>query len=135
MSWIASGREMDLGTPGELMTDSIWAAKKKGKTEVMTLLERFKENPEETRYMTRVELGHHDELAAEVFALVVFVSDGLLRTRKRSPTTPTVRFFTATQRLPLELQMVLCSRLMGLSKEIINRKDVEMAFKSLAKKL
>ena len=40
--WIASGREMDLGKPGEWTTDAIGRAKKNGKTEMATLLERFK---------------------------------------------------------------------------------------------
>ena len=40
--WIASGREMDLWTPGDSMTDVIGGAKKGGQTEVMTLLGRFK---------------------------------------------------------------------------------------------
>jgi len=38
---------------GEEGTDAIWEAKKRGKTEVATLLERFKENPEETRNEVR----------------------------------------------------------------------------------
>ena len=130
--WIASGREMDLGTPEELYKDDeIWVAMTKG----MALLERFKENPEETRYTTRVELGYLDELAAEVFALVVFVSDGLLRIRDQNTSVPTVRFFAIATQLPLELQMVLCHRLLGLGKEIIPGKDSEAAFKSLAKRL
>jgi len=37
--WIASGREMDLGKPGDIKTDAIRAAKKRGETEVVTLLE------------------------------------------------------------------------------------------------
>jgi len=62
--WIASGREMDLGTPGDIhYTDAIGTAMKEGETEVVTLLERFKENPEETRYQMRVERGFFDELA------------------------------------------------------------------------
>ena len=45
--WIASGREMDLGKPGDVdKTDAIGGAKESNKTEVVTLLERFKENPE-----------------------------------------------------------------------------------------
>ena len=76
--WIASGREIDLGKPGDVdKTDAIGGAKKRGKTEVVTLLERFKENPEKTRHAMRVELGLLDELAAEMFAILVFVSDGL----------------------------------------------------------
>ena len=42
-SWIGSGREMDLGKPGDVdKTDAIGAAKNRGKMEVVTLLERFK---------------------------------------------------------------------------------------------
>jgi len=74
--WIASERDMDLGTPGDYYTDAIGEAKRKGKAEIATLLERFKLNPEETRHAMRLELDCYDELAAEMFALVVFVSDG-----------------------------------------------------------
>jgi len=56
--WIASGREMDLGAPGDVdKTDAIEAAKKKGKTEVVTLLERFKSDASRTRDEVRKELG------------------------------------------------------------------------------
>ena len=55
--WIASGREIDLGTPGDVdKTDAIGAARKNGETEVATLLERFKENPGETRHQVRLEI-------------------------------------------------------------------------------
>jgi len=38
--WIASGREIDLGKPGDVsMSDAIGGAKENGKTEVVTLLE------------------------------------------------------------------------------------------------
>ena len=134
--WIASGREMDLGKPGDVdNTDAIGGAKKNGWTEVASLLERFKENPEETRHMVRVELGWYDDLAAEMFALVVFVSDGLLQVDNPVDTTPAARFFRISTQLPLELQMVLCYRVVGLSKEIISGNDSEAAFKSLAKRI
>ena len=131
--WIASGREMDLGTPGDFDTDAIIVAKNHGKTEVVTLLERFKENPE-TRHAVRVELGCLDELAAEVFALVVFVSDGLLQVKDTKITTPAARFFSIATQLPLELQVVLCYRVVGSDREIIPGNDSEVAFKSLARK-
>jgi len=104
--WIASGGEMDLGEPGHEKTDAILGAKDNDKTEVATLLERFKENPGLTRHAMRVKLGLLDELAAEVFALVVFVSDGLLQIKDPTTTTPAARFFNIAKRLPLELQMV-----------------------------
>jgi len=133
--WIASGREMDLGRPGDVdYTDAIGVAKERGKTEVVALLERFKENPVETRHAMRVELGWYDEAAAEMFALVVFVSDGLLQVKDTTP-SPAARFFSIASQLPLELQMVLCHRLMGSAKEIIPGQDSEVAFKNLAMSL
>jgi len=77
-------------------------------TEIATVLERFKENPMETRHVVRVKLGLLDDMAAEMFALVVFVSDGLLQVN--DTTTPAARFFSIAAQLPLELQMVLCFR-------------------------
>ena len=55
--WIASGREMDLGKPGDSKTDVIGVAKERGKAEVMTLLERFKSDAAKTRSEVRKELG------------------------------------------------------------------------------
>jgi len=81
--WNASGREMDLGRRGDVYTtDAIGVAEEEGNTEVVALLERFKENPLETRHAMRLKLGLLDDLAAEMFALVVFVSDGLLQSKK-----------------------------------------------------
>jgi len=81
-----------------------------------------------------VELGCLDELAAEVFALVVFVSDGLLQVKDTKITTPAARFFSIATQLPLELQVVLCYRVVGSDREIIPGNDSEVAFKSLARK-
>jgi len=56
--WIASGREIDFGKPGEIYaTDAIGAAKKNGKKEVVSLLERFKSDAAKTRSEVRKELG------------------------------------------------------------------------------
>jgi len=130
--WIASGREMDLGHVDD--TDAIGAAKKWGNAEVVTLLKRFKESPRLTRQQVRVEIGWHDNLAAEVFALVVFVSDGLLQIDDSTTTTPAARFFSIATQLPLELQMVLYHLVVGSAKEIIPAKGSEVAFKELARR-
>ena len=133
--WIASGREMDLGEPGDVdKTDAIGVAKENRRMEVVTLLERFKSDATQTRHAMRVELDWYDELAAEMFALVVFVSDGLLQIDDSTP-SPAARFFNITRRLPLELQMIVCHRVVGSDKEIVHGKDSEVAFKSLAKRL
>jgi len=133
--WIASGREMDLGESGDVgKTNAIGEAKDHGKTEVVTLLERFKSDAAKTRHAMRLELGWHDEAAAEMFALVVFVSDGLLQVDDTTP-SPAARFFSMARQLPLELQMVLCYRVVESDKEIILGKESEVAFKELAKRL
>ena len=133
--WIGSGREMNLGTPGDIYkTDAIRTAKEEGRTEVVSLLERFKSDATQTRHAVRVELGLLDELAAEVFALVVFVSDGLLQINDTSTTpSPAARFFCIAGRL--ELQMVLCFRQVGSDKEIFPGKLSEVAFKELGRSL
>jgi len=108
------------------------------RTEVVSLLERFLANPALTRHELRVKLGVLDELAAEVFALTVFLCDDLLQL-KPAPTTTTAaaaasasQFFTIISKLPMELQMVLCHRAVGSMKQNILHKDSEVAFKSLA---
>jgi len=133
--WVASGREMDLGEPGNGATDAIGGARKFNLREVLALLERFQENPAETIRQVRVELGFLEEMAAEVFALVVFLSDGLLQIcqAEKVVTSPAARFFSISKRLPLELQMVLCRRVVGSSEEVITGQVSEAAFKNLAK--
>ena len=109
--WISGNRDIR-------KTDAIGVAKRLGKTEVVTLLERFKSDAVQTRHAMRVELGWYDEAAAEMFALVVFVSDGLLQINDTTP-SPAARFFNIARQLPLELQMVLCHRVVGSAKDII----------------
>jgi len=131
---IASGREMDLGTPGNFGTDVIGAAMENDRTEVVTLLEKFKSDAVKTRSEVRLEIGWYNEAAAEMFALMVFVSDGLLQINDTPITTPAARYFNIARRLPLELQMMLCFRQVGSDQEIIPSNEREGAFKELARK-
>jgi len=87
-----------------------------------------------TRHAMRVELGWYDQQATEVFALVVFASDGLQIKDTTTP-SPAARFFSISRQLPLELQMVLCYRQVESAKEIIQGKEREAAFRELARKL
>jgi len=111
-----------------------WGAKDWSKTEVVTLLERFLSDAAQAKDAVRVEVGWYDGLAAEMFALVIFVSDGLLHIDVSTTPTPAARFFSIAAQLPLELQMVLCYRLVESDKEIISGKESEVAFKELAKR-
>jgi len=69
-----------------------------------------------------------------MFALVVFVSDGLLRIKRTTP-SPAARYLKIASRLPLELQMLLCFRVVGSAKEIIPGTEREAAFRELARRL
>lgn len=132
--WIVSGRKMDLGRSGNQSSDVIRRAETLQKTAVASLLKRFKANPQVTRYEVGLELGFSDEMAAEVFALVVFLCDGLLELEEEKMTaTGDSRFFRIARMLPMELQMELCNRLVGSMKMGIALEKREAAFRSLAK--
>ena len=74
--WIASGREMDLGKPGDAKTvawtDAIGKAKQLGKTEVASLLERFKSDATKTRSEVRKELRINGQYCCS-FLLILFI--------------------------------------------------------------
>jgi hypothetical protein len=131
--WIVSGREMHLETARNFNT-AIGVAKKWGKTDVVSLLEKFETNPTQTRHEVRIELGCFDELAAELFAVVIFLCDGILKI-KEEKTDEATRFFEIAKRLPMELQMMLCYRVVGSMKINILGEQRELAFKKLAKRL
>ena len=105
--------------------------------EVVSLLERFMANQRQTRYELRVKLGLLDELTAEVFALTVFLCDDLLQFKPASSSSSTkpdaARFFAIAAVLPMELQMILCYRVVGSMKQNLRSQDSEVAFKSLAR--
>jgi len=138
VKWIlASGRPVNLGTPGDKSSDALLAARSRGNTGVVVLLEKFTLEQERTRYELQVELGFRDQLAARFFAVVVFASDGLLAiiTGGGPEANSTARFLTIATRLPLELQMVLCYRVVSSTKEIIDGKTCEVAFQDLAQRI
>ena len=60
------------------MNTPLGIARKLKRAEAVSLLERFIDNPNQTRQEVRVKLGVLDELAADVFALIVFLCDDLL---------------------------------------------------------
>ena len=111
-------------------------ARKKRHRELVSLLERLMVNPTQTRCEIRMKLDVLDELAAELYALIVFLCDDLLQLKpvlatSSNPTAAAALFFAISSKLPMELQMVLCHRVVGSVKHIL-LKDSEAAFKSLA---
>ena len=137
--FLASGRDFDVNQAGRdwkngVRSTPIQVATQKELEDGVTLLKRFTANPAMTRHELRVRLVP-EELAAELFALTVFLCDDLLclKTPTKVTATAASRFFDVVKRLPMELQMVLCRRVFGSAKDSVLSKDSEVAFKSLAK--
>ena len=140
---IASGRDLgdinkQKGKSGGKEYTALDIARKRKKNEwslVASLLEKIFTDPEQTRYEIRLKLGLPEALAAGVFALTIFLCEGLLQLKpvQASNQTAAARFFTLARRLPMELQMILCHRVVGSVKESILAKDSEPAFKNLAR--
>ena len=141
VKWLlASGRELDLERKGRFygreMTP-LEVARTNNKREMAELLSNFAADKTRTRLQVRLELKLHRVLAAELFVLVVFLSDGYLDIAKNDapppiPPSPGARFFAMIQRLPMELQMVLCNHAYSLHKDIVTTRDSNPAFKRLA---
>jgi len=99
--WIASGREMDLGKPEEERTNAMVGATtvrewhnevdQEKKRKIVTLLTRFKKNPEETRSAVRSELGIVGEVAAPTAPELT--KDEYLAFLNSLPTHPSLRYF------------------------------------------
>jgi len=137
---IASGRHVEWGKMGKPWgSDELQApvdiAQREGHEETATLLEEFLSNPEKLRHRVKLELGILDELAADMFAVVVFLCDDLLKTRSLRTTHPATRFCHVAAALPMELQMILCHRVVGSPKETVLSRHSEPAFRKLASQL
>jgi len=79
------------------------------------------------------ELCVADLGAFKLFAMIVFLCDELLAIKRIDTDRgrKAARFFDIVSQLPLELQVVVCFRRIGLRKDVIHRKDSEEAFKML----
>jgi len=81
----------------------------------------------------------------DLYATIVFVCDGLLREptttvispqpKEIQPNAKLLRFLRLAQRLPLELQALLCLQVGGRSSSAIPTRQAELAFRHLAREL
>lgn len=147
---IASGKELgdvkrDGGAFYYTLTEPVTS-----RTEVQqckVLLKKFAQNPMKVRHDVRILLGTADEQATHLFALVIFVCEGLLTivtattaatqstdtiTTTLQPRDETVRFFSLVSTLPMELQMVICHRACDSPKDNVPSHKSEPAFQQLA---
>jgi len=112
-----------------------------GAVKIEPLIERLMENEHKIRCELRMKLGGYERfLIADAFAVIVFLCDGLLKfkekkndnkKKKKKKGDNTRRFFSIAQKLPMELQMILCHRIFNSSKQNISFDNSEDAFKVL----
>jgi hypothetical protein len=150
--WVVSGRDLDADkvikeveasiTPHD--TDDTLRAK----GAIVALMIVFREFPDRVRRQLRRDMGWYCEMSADLFALVIFICDGLLQRpawsgpleraymvhsgRATLQDTEADRFFGIMSRLPMELQMVLCLRTVGSIELMIPSNARETAFRQLA---
>jgi hypothetical protein len=126
--WISSGKEI----PEEWL---LWGNEEEDEDEdlsVLELLAKYRTDSVETRREMRQEVGLYKEVA-DLFAVVVFLCDGLYRIRRKQEKrrTKEARFFGIVSQLPMEMQMIVCHRVMGLSKDLLSGKACSSALKNL----
>jgi len=97
------------------------------------LIDEYERDPVTVRNRLRRQPGLREYFAGHLFALVVFHSDNFVAINERTAHSDTKRFFTITSQLPLDLQMVLCNRIFGSSKDIIVSRNSEPGFRLLAR--
>jgi len=103
---------------------------------IAALIDSFDLDPVHTRQQLREHPELRDSFISNLFALVVFLCDGLLTVGAESPThQKAARFFKIAKRLPMELQMIMCNCVFGSGKDHVLTKHSEPAFKKLGKLL
>jgi hypothetical protein len=137
---IASGKPLDVSTVGRqsgyggTWTSALETARFTHPFHASTaLLEGYINDPVETLRRVRAKLRFPCFSAANLFATVVFLCDGFLQGRRGQGGEPPLRFFAMAQRLPMELQMVLCHRVYGSTRDSIISRNSEVEFRKLAR--
>jgi len=100
------------------------------------LIDEYDKDPEATRVRLRRLPGLREYYVGYIFSLVVFFSDGFLTLKPPADdefSQKVGRFFNLASRLPMDLQMVLCSRMFGSPRDVILSKDSERGFRWLAR--
>lgn len=130
---LASRDRVDLDQPGKWnssdrpCTAMMLAYRHKGQ-EMFNLLTAYRSNPGEVRRRLCQELGWCTS-ARDLFALIIFVCEGLLDPQSD---TPSARFFRIAARLHLDLQMVLVNRCQGLAPTLVPLFDRRMGIERMA---
>jgi hypothetical protein len=130
--WIATGYALEYDTKRDSDDPRTWGRKFfDDMYDVETarkLVQEYFADPVKMVHQTRVELGWYERTAVGYFALLDSVGSGVHVCKGEGPTA---RFFSMTLRLPHELQVVMCLRLAGSSKDFLSDTSVKQGAKRL----
>jgi len=129
---IASGKDLNVPSRAYWVDGRYTAAeiaRYKHHLDTSMLIEQYCDSTTNARFLVRLSLGLFMPLAAELFALIIFLCDDYLKLRVSESTSR--RFFGMATRLPMELQMVLCLRMFRSAKTNIVIREAERAFRLL----
>jgi len=142
---IASGKELAANVGAvhhvgafsrtEILCTPLALARYRDFESIARLLDWFRRDPDDCRLAVRLELGLTAAPVASLFALVIFLCDDFLRLQENRDRCDRCRFFMIAVRMPIEIQMILCHRVFGASRDIVLTKYSEPAFASLAASL
>ena len=99
--------------------------------ETMRLLKRFIDNKEAIIHEARGLLNLLPGYIATTFALIVSTCDGYFTLYDEEDESRETRFFRICQKLPMELQMVICNRVYKSSRDLVLSGDSMPAFKKV----
>ena len=97
------------------------------------LIDEYELDPVAVRRRLRRQAGLREYFIGHLFALVVFYSDSFVSFNERAAHSYPRRFFRITSQLPLEIQMIICSRAFGSPRDIILSRDSEPSFQLLTR--
>jgi len=114
-------------------TDEDHRKRKENGPKCADLIDEYERDPVATRNRLRRQPGLREHFVGHLFALLVFHSDSFAVINERTARSDTKRFFGITSRLPLEIQMVLCNRIFGSTRDIILSRYSEPGFQLLTR--
>ena len=141
LRWILAlrGTQLDLARRCK-KTTALQIAVENGFTKTASLLRDFAATPYQVMQRLQTQLGVcPSAVAHNIFAMIVFLCENLLAisvsSSSSSPKSAARRFFAIAVQLPIELQMSLCHRVQGSSRDIILSTKSEIAFRVLVERL
>lgn len=98
--------------------------------EIREILDMYDEDPMMTKYIIAKELDVWPmNIKSDIYTFIVLTSDNYFHIRNKS--NKMVRFMKITTRLPLELQMMICQRVVGSAKTIIRSVEIKYGLRSI----